>query len=181
MKMKKFFILIMLIMTGLFVVNTVKAQNSDWWVGGKVGYWHDKSDGGVKTNHFTIAPEFGYDFNAKWSLGTSIGYESINAKKGDSKDNSNAFIIAPYARYKYFNSGILTLFVDGGFGIAAGDSDGFQVGLAPGLAVKITDRFSFLTSVGYLGYKKDYFNNGGEGFGLSLNSSDLRFGFFYTF
>lgn len=179
--MKKFFILIILIMTGLLAVNTVKAQNSGWWLGGKVGYWHNKAEGGTKVNHFAILPEFGYDFNAKWSLGTSIGYESMSMKAEGGKDNANAFIIAPYARYKYFNSGILTLFVDGGFGFAAGDAEGFQIGLSPGLAVKITDRFSFLTSVGYLGYKKDHFNNGGEGFGLSLNSSDLKFGFFYSF
>lgn len=179
--MKKFFVLTVIILIGLFVVNTAKAQNSGWWLGGKVGYWHDKADNGSKTDHFSIAPEFGYDFNARWSLGASLGYEALNTKLNGDKDNNNVFIIAPYARYKYYNSGILTLFVDGGFGIAAGDADGFQIGVSPGLAVKITDRFSFLTSVGYLGYKKDHFNNGGEGFGLSLASSDLKFGFFYSF
>lgn len=180
--MRKFFVLIVIIIIGLFVVNTAKAQNSGWWLGGKVGYWHDKVDNGSKTDHFSIAPEFGYDFNAKWSLGASLGYESLSTKLNGHKDNNNVFVIAPYARYKYFNSGILTLFVDGGFGVAMGDADGFQIGLSPGLAVKITDHFSFLTSVGYLGYKKDHFNNsGGEGFGLSLASSDLKFGFFYSF
>lgn len=179
--MKKFFVLLALIVVGLFVANTAKAQNSGWWIGGKVGYWHDKADNGVKSDHFFVSPEFGYDFNAKWSLGTSIGYESISAKLNGEKDDNNAFIIAPYARYKYFNSGILTLFVDGGFGIAAGDAEGFQIGVSPGLAVKITDRFSFLSSIGYLGYKKDHFNGGGEGFGLSLASSELKFGFFYSF
>lgn len=179
--MKKFFTLIVVILIGLFAVNTAKAQNSGWWLGGKVGYWHDKADNGSKADHFSIAPEFGYDFNAKWSLGASLGYESLSTKLNGDKDNNNVFIIAPYARYKYYNSGILTLFVDGGFGIAAADADGFQIGLSPGLAVKITDRFSFLTSVGYLGYRKDHFNNGGEGFGLSLASSDLKFGFFYSF
>lgn len=178
--MKRFFVLIIVIMIGLFMVNLAHAQNSGWWAGGKVGYWHNKSES-IKTNHFSISPEFGYDFNAKWSVGTSIGYESIQAKTGDKDESTNAFIISPYVRYKYFNSGILTLFVDGGFGCAAGDVEGFQIGLAPGLAVKITDRFSFLTSVGYLGYKKDHFNDGGDGFGLNLASSDLKFGFFYSF
>lgn len=147
-----------------------------------MGYWHDKS-GDTKTNTFSIAPEAGYDFNKHWSVGAALGFDLGSVKVGDADSKSaNVFTIAPYARYKYYQTGILTLFMDGGFGIATGDSDGFQVGLTPGLALSITDHFSFLTSVGFLGYKKDYYNGGnGSGFGLRLASSDLKFGFYYSF
>lgn len=152
------------------------AQDSGWWIGGRVGYWHDKT-GGVSSNSFALAPEAGYDFNAKWSLAGVAGFDY--AKVGG--QSANVFVIEPYARYKYFNKGSFTLFVDGGFGIAMGDADGFKVGFTPGVAFKISDRFSLLTTIGFLGYKHDYYNGGGDGFGFDFKSSDLRFGFFYAF
>lgn len=157
-------------------VPTVSAQESGWWIGGRVGYWHDKVEG-VTSSGFALAPEFGHDFNAKWSLGGVLGFDY--RKIGNTSDE--VFVIEPYARYKYFSRDRFTLFVDGGFGVAMGDGSGWKVGLTPGLAFRISDRFSLLTSFGFLGYKNDYYNGGGDGFGFDFRSSDLRFGFFYSF
>lgn len=49
-------------------VMTASAQDSGWWIGGRVGYWHDKVDN-VSTNSFALAPEFGYDFNSYYNGG----------------------------------------------------------------------------------------------------------------
>ena len=153
-------------------------QEKGLWIGGKLGYWHDKTEG-VKTDSFSIAPEAGYDFNKRWSVGVALGYEYLKVKDGGS---ANVFTASPYARYKYYNKGILSLFLDGGVGFACCDHEGFQAGITPGLSVKINEHFSFLTQVGFLGYRKDYFNGGsGEAFGLKLSSSDLKFGFYYKF
>ena len=94
-------------------VPTVSAQESGWWIGGRAGYWHDKVEG-VTSSGFALAPEFGHDFNAKWSLGGVLGFDY--RKTGNTSDE--VFVIEPYARYKYFSRDRFTLFVDGGFGVA---------------------------------------------------------------
>lgn len=174
--MKKLVVTASIFLASISVANMACAQNSGWWVGGKIGYWHDKENG-VSSNSISVAPELGYDFNSKWSAGVAFGldYNKVESVK------TNVFILEPYARYKYFSKKAFTLFVDGGLGVACGDSDGFKIGLAPGMAIKVSDHFSLLASVGFLGYKNDYYNGGGNGFGFNLKSSDLKFGFFYSF
>ncbi len=81
-------------------VPTVSAQESGWWIGGRVGYWHDKVEG-VTSSGFALAPEFGHDFNAKWSLGGVLGFDY--RKTGNT--SAEVFVIEPYARYKYFSRG----------------------------------------------------------------------------
>ena len=175
--MKKIIIVLLAAAASFTAANKASAQEKGLWIGGKLGYWHDKTEG-VKTDSFSIAPEAGYDFNKRWSVGVALGYEYLKVKDGGS---ANVFTASPYARYKYYNKGILSLFLDGGVGFACCDHEGFQAGITPGLSVKINEHFSFLTQVGFLGYRKDYFNGGsGEAFGLKLSSSDLKFGVFLT-
>lgn len=45
--------------------------------------------------------------------------------------------------------------------------NGFEIGLKPGLAVKLNHSFSFITKVGFAGYRDDYFK-GSDGFGVTL-------------
>lgn len=145
------------------------APEKGWWLGGEVGYWNDEGE-----NTFTIAPKFGYDFNRHWAIGASVGFVGV--------DDAMAFEFAPYARWKFYNIGRLTLFLDGGIGVVLGDIEGFKVGFQPGLDVRISDHFKFLAHVGFLGYCNEFYNNGGgNGFGLRFSSSDLKFGFYYTF
>lgn len=154
---------------------SVKAQ--DWYAGGTLSFW-----GGDNVTSFGIAPEVGYHFNDKWAVGGSL--EFSHAKSNGLK--SNAFAIAPYARYTFFEVEQLSLFVDGGFGFStvgvkhADNVNGFEVGFRPGLSFAVTDNLSILTQVGFLGYRDDYLY-GSNGGGLSLSSGDLSFGFYYTF
>lgn len=108
--------------------------------------------------------------------------------KSEAAGKRNAFFIAPYARYTYCETGIVRLFLDGGFGIASskiGDADretGFEIGIKPGVAIKLNDTFSLITKVGFLGYRDDYYvNEEGNGFGLGLSGADVRFGFQVNF
>ena len=76
----------------------------------------------------SIAPEVGYDFNQRWSVGVALGFEYLKVKDGDSY---NVFTASPYARYKYYNKGILSLFLDGGVGFACGDYEDSRPALHP--------------------------------------------------
>lgn len=162
---------------------SVKAQGV--YTGGSLGVWHN--DDADRTS-ITIAPEVGYNFNEKWSLGVALDYTHETLKITDSKKATiNKFAIAPYVRYSYFEKGIVRLFLDGGFGIATvkyGDSksneNGFNVGITPGLSIKLAEHFNFITKVGFLGYQEDYFEEG-SAFGFKLSSENLTFGFHYEF
>ncbi|RHH14346.1 hypothetical protein DW228_05985 [Bacteroides fragilis] len=57
--------------------------------------------------------------------------------------------------------------------------DGFQVGIISGISSKLNERFCINGTIGYLGYRDKYW--GEEGLGVHLNSSDLKFGFYYLF
>ncbi len=121
----------------------------------------------------------GYDFNKRWSIGLALGFEYLDAGYYGS---ASVFTFSPYARWNYMNKGIFSLFLDGGFGFAFNDMEGFQIGITPGLSLRISDHFTFLAHIGFLGYRQDYFNGGfGEGYGLQLSSQDLKIGFYYKF
>ena len=161
----------------LLAAGTVSAQektapapkDKGWWVGGQIGYWYDAGE-----NTYEIAPEPGYDFNSRWAVGASVGFAGL--------DDVIVFELAPYARWKYYTTGRLTLFLDGGLSVACGDMTGFRIGFQPGLSIRINDRFRFLAHAGFLGYCNEFYNGGwGDGFGLKFTSSDLKFGFYYTF
>jgi len=148
---------------------TVDAADKGWWIGGQISYWYN--DG---VNTYAITPEVGYDFNNRWAIGASVGLVGL--------DDIRVFEFAPYARWKFYRTGCLTLFLDGGIGAVFGDMEGFKVGFQPGLSVKINKHFSFLTHIGFLGYCNEFYNGGeGDGFGLRFSSSDLKIGFYYTF
>lgn len=105
---------------------------------------------------FQISPEVGCHLTDQWAVGGEIGYTHY--------DDYNRFQFAPYARYTFYKTGIVGLFVDGTIGIAAGDGDtGFRLGLRPGLSLKATEHISFVTKVGFLGYSDSY--NGTSDFG----------------
>ena len=147
----------------------VAPEYKGWWIGGQIGYWNNDGE-----NTYAITPEFGYDFNRNWAIGVSVGLVGL--------DEEAAFEFAPYARWKFYRTGRLSLFLDGGFGAVFGDLTGFKIGFQPGLSVKIDKHFSFLAHVGFLGYRNEFYNGGeGDGFGLALSSSDLKLGFYYTF
>ena len=94
--------------------------------------------------------------------------------------------------YSYYESGIVRLFLDGTASIGfdkVKDGDTFkrgQVGLRPGIAVKLNDNFSFIAKYGFLGYRRnmDYDEDYApikHSFGLNLTSEDLSIGFHYAF
>lgn len=192
--MKKIFALAVL------AIASLSAAAGDFYVGGSLGYMHEGSkysENGFSpsTNTISILPEIGYNLNEKWAVGTVIGYNYMHYCGQDR--SGHMFQVSPYARYTYFrsSSNLISLFVDGGVEFGAGWSSYsdessktaciYGLGFRPGLSINIAENFSFVTHVGFIGYKGA--NNAakasgyGTKAGVSLNSNDITFGFYYNF
>lgn len=171
MKMRFLFIICL-----FFVALSAKAQ---MYVGGTFNFTHDDN---ADATEFTLAPEFGYNFNDRFAVAAELGFTH-----GDVKDvDVNAFFLAPYVRWTFFEKGMLRLFLDGGFGFSTAKvedfdrENGFEVGVKPGIALELTKNFAFVTKYGFLGYRDDYKLNNSVS-GLSLSTEDLSIGFEFSF
>ncbi|WP_294619467.1 outer membrane beta-barrel protein [uncultured Bacteroides sp.] len=170
--MKKFVILLFVAMAAL----SVKAQV---YVGGTVSLWHNDD---ADATAFTLNPEVGYNLNEKLAVGGILTFAHSKLDEG----KYNAFGIAPYLRYSYYENKIVRLFVDGGLGFSTQKVkgfdavNGFEIGFKPGIAIKLNDKFSLVAKCGFLGYRDDYMNVG-SGYGFNFKSEDLSFGFHYEF
>lgn len=191
--MKKILTLAVVALAGVLGAN---AEN--WYVGGNVGFWHESGNGSeASTNELYIQPEIGYNFNQTWAVGVGIGYDYKHYC--GTKTSDNYFNFNPYARWSYFrtSNNLVQLFVDGTVGIGAGsrdvDVDGYkshtaftwEIGLRPGVAFNLTNKFSVVAHLGFLGYQGA--NNTAKAMGhhnmagLRLSSNDLTLGFYYNF
>ena len=127
-----------------------------------------------------IAPEIGYKLNEKWTVGTSVRLESV--EKGYS--NETSYAIAPYVRYHIVKMGAITLFSDAALGFAMVEPDGgngateWYAGIRPGLSIGINNRFSFVTHVGFIGYKDSSEINGDKSFSLNWSGTNISVGFY---
>jgi hypothetical protein len=164
--------------------------NAQVYVGGGVGLQSSSYDGNSET-FFKLVPEIGYNLDENWAVGIAVGYgeHKTTLKSGNLKTTAKvkAFEIAPYARYTFAKCGKVNFFVDGGVGFktaSKADWTEFNVGLKPGLAVALSDKVSFVSHFGFLGY--DVFNPEGDKnnvskFGLDLDGNDLTFGLYFNF
>ena len=163
----------------LFATMLVASVKAQVYVGGTVGLWHNDD---LDATFFKLEPEVGYNLSEKWAVGGVLAF--AHGKTDGSK--YNAFALAPYARYSYYENKIVRLFVDGGFGFStqkvkgADSVNGFEIGFKPGIAIKLNSKFSAVAKCGFLGYRDDYMT-GDNGYGFAFTSEDLSFGFHYEF
>ena len=166
---------------------TSLVANAQLYVGGELGFWREWQDGANTTN-LTILPEIGYNLSDNLAIGTVIGWEYAYVQG----IKANGLTVAPYLRYTFFKWDNVNVFVDGGFGFATAKVKGmdaqnaWSVGLKPGVAVNLTEKLSFVTHFGFLGYRDSDDEIGPEifgrnGFGLDLNGNNLTFGLYYNF
>lgn len=153
------------------------------YVGGALSWTHDDDR---SYNSFELAPEVGYYFTPKWALGCELAY----AHDKQQAVKSNSFIIAPYARYIFFNKGIVRLFVDGSLGFSTqkykdvDDSDnGFEIGFKPGIAFEATKHICLEAHYGFLGYRDKFAGAGANASvsGLDFDPNSLRLSIKYEF
>ena len=163
--------------------------NAQIYLGGELGMWREWQDGANKSS-VSVLPEVGYTLSDQLAIGTVIGYR-YNYEKGA---KVNALEVAPYLRYTFLQLDNVNLFVDGGFGFytykyknAAGVSsdaqNAWEVGLKPGVAVNLTDKLSFVTHFGFLGYRDADAATpfGRNGFGFNADGNALTFGLYWNF
>lgn len=189
--MKKIFTLIVMAIAAI----ATPAMAGDWYLGGNVGFMHRESNA-HKINEFSIQPEVGYNFSDRWAVGGQIGYLYRNTYNVDPNVNLNLFTINPYARFSYFrtSNNLIQLFIDGSVGLGIGSTSAggnsstactYEIGLKPGIAVNITDHFSVVAHLGFVGYHgaNNKAKAGGEEEygGINFHSNNLNFGFYYTF
>lgn len=179
--MKKFMLMVAM------AVATLTA-NAQVYVGGGLGF--NSYDSGVEgadtKTSFAIAPEIGYKLDDQLAVGIELGYG--HDKQGDAK--YDAFKIAPYARYTFAKWGKVGLFADAQFAYLHeknGDSklNTWSLGIKPGLSVDLTENWTFLTKIGWLGYESAKADAEGakasSDFGLNLNGTNLSFAVVYNF
>ena len=176
-----------IIAIALFAVMAVPAS-AQLYVGGSVSAWRNGTE---KVTTASILPEVGYTLSDQFAIGTVIGWEHSH----ETGISTNIVRFEPYARYTFFKSGIVGLFVDGGFGLGfgkakfeEGDSDTatvWNIGFKPGVSFQVSDRCSLVAHFGFLGYQgandaakaADY----ADEWGLNLSGNSLKLGFYYTF
>ena len=149
----------------LFATMLVASVKAQVYVGGTVGLWHNDD---LDATFFKLEPEVGYNLSEKWAVGGVLAFAHGKADEG----KYNAFALAPYARYSYYENKVVRLFVDGGFGFSTQkvkgfDSvNGFEIGFKPGIAIKLNSKFSAVAKCGFLGYRDDYMT-GDNGYGFA--------------
>lgn len=197
--MKKIFAIAALAVASVF--GTANAGNG--YIGGSIGFMHESGNVSLfnqstraTINTFNILPELGYNFNDKWAIGTTIGYEYKHFNGFDT--DSHMFEFNPYARFTFFrtSNNLVQLFVDGGAGIGLGsidygdDDDAktgiiWNVGFRPGVALNFTDSFSMVAHLGFLGYEganRRAYNAGyNRKGGIMLDGNNVTLGFYYNF
>ncbi|MEG1729136.1 MAG: outer membrane beta-barrel protein [Bacteroidaceae bacterium] len=163
---------------------TTLVASAQVYVSGEVGFWNNDDDD--KTS-VSIRPEVGYILSEDWAIGTTLGWDYLKIKE----NKVNAFIVAPYARYTCLKLGSVSLFLDGGFTFSTSKMKGaeesgnaWEIGVKPGISIKLAEKFNFVSHIGFIGYcdKDDNFaGSASKGFGLNLDATNVTFGILYNF
>lgn len=183
--MKKFLTLAIAFIATL-TASTAYAEG--WYAGGSVGFDRNTTDNKTQV---TIMPEVGYNFTDKVALGAVAGYQH-QYDKGNKLDLVR---VSPYLRYTYLKVGKVDLFVDGGVDVGIGYSKAIYgnggaavvwgIGLKPGVAFNVNEKFSLVAHVGFAGYEGANHQARKVGapnrIGIGLDGNDISFGFYYKF
>lgn len=174
-------LLILVALVATFGMNA----NAQIWVGGQVTYNHYKNQisDNSKTfnNSLAILPEIGYNLNDNLAVAMTIGYQWENVGSTvfntTTKTDVSDFIIAPYVRYSFLKTGMVSFFVDGQIGLDIRNSGnnsqvGFGLGVYPGIALDLGGNVSLVGRVGMVGFDmigdESTFNFGVDGNNVSL-------------
>lgn len=201
--MKKLFLMV------AFMAATV-AASAQVYIGGGINFSSYKpayiespgSPSPDSQTKFGIAPEIGYKLDDKMAVGISLGYSHSSKKPY----TVNEFSIAPYFRYTFVKWNNVGLFADAEFAYnfkktteengtydANGNptdldtkENGWSLGIRPGVSIDVNDKLTFVTKVGFLGYKSEKPSDvqgqkGSSEFGLDFDTKGLEFALYYNF
>lgn len=175
----------------LFLVVSVYAICADaqFYVGGTFGYLNEHK--GDNVAYCKILPEIGYNFDTKLSVGVILGYTKNWAKiipnNNYNQTCDNGFTIQPYARYKFFSTGILSIYGEANIGYTQYKDVGseFSIYVRPVASLDITKHVSVISKVGFVGYDlyspKASDEDNKSLWGINLDGNTLEFGAIYKF
>lgn len=148
--------------------------NAQWYVGGSLLFDTAKNTDqyGKSMARIEFAPEVGYTISDKSALGVSFSFDNIGGGTGVE--------IAPYYRYFMTKMGPVSLFVDGQLlldfrSLGGGESTStFGLGVAPGIAIPVSDNLSFVGHLGRIGYYDNSFQ-------IDCSPAHIGMGLYYSF
>lgn len=160
------------------------SANAQVYVGGNLGVASVDDE-----TTYKVLPEIGYSLNDKWAIGTVVGWgkgtSMMDIEKGYEEALIGTFEVDPYVRYTVLNTKYVNVFCDGALGYKHynGLGNSWSVGLKPGLAVNLNDKFAFVTHVGFLGWKNFEPNHGSstDSWGVNVDGNNVTFGVYYNF
>ena len=169
------------------VLFTSFAMNAQFWIGGSLGLEFVKPDyeGSKTITTFSFAPELGFAGNEKVDFVLALNESLINYDG----TTANSISVEPYIRYTFAKAGIVSLFIDGGFGVGYTEFSDydfleesqirFHIGFRPGIKLSLTEKFGLSAKLGFVGYEKIVSSY--DAFGFNLNNNSLSFGAYYSF
>ncbi|MFC5195817.1 outer membrane beta-barrel protein [Bizionia hallyeonensis] len=171
---------------------TTGFAKGDIFISGSVGFGSEKI-ADDKANVFEIAPQAGFFVTENIAVGAKLGYISRKAESGpvDTVD-MGTLSAGVFGRYYFTPDSQFSVFGELGVDYRSTDdkladvkTDGFAVGVAPGVSYFISKSFALEASFGILGYtteKADF--DGAESYdtlSFGLNLRDINFGLVYKF
>ena len=164
-----------------FMVFSTKQAAAQWYVGGSLGYQDEPLQSLL---HFS--PEAGYSFNPHWTVGLGISLENwtVQVKIIDPNDANHYTAedksvfrcnLNPYVRYTFFRTDRLSLFADAAASFDANhDFHVNYLGLRPGLSYQLTDHFTAVAHLGFIGSEN-------QNFKAEVSLNNLGFSLYYLF
>lgn len=121
--------------------------NAQFYLGGS---FRAVNNTDAPSSSFSFAPELGYNINESFSIGSGFGF--YTSRTGDHR--SSSFSFSPYARYTFAELGPINFFIDGAVKLTTrkGGDGSWEIGLYPGIALPLTDSFSFVAHMGQLSF-----------------------------
>ena len=174
------------IMLSLAMALVSVCASAQVYIGGTAGISSNKIGDGDSKTAYKLIPEIGYQFNNQWEAGIEVGIQKGEVCKISAVGDATTFTIAPYVRYTAVETKLVDFFFEGtiGYGsVSKGGGDFYEVGIKPGLAVKLSNHVDFITKVGFLGYRgysPDHGDNWST-FGVDVDATNISFGAIYKF
>ncbi|WP_299885694.1 outer membrane beta-barrel protein [uncultured Lacinutrix sp.] len=174
-------------------------EKGDVFISGSVGFGSE-SQADDKTNGFTIAPRVGFFVSENIAVGAQLSYGSFTdeTKVADTtiEDKDTTFGAGVFGRYYFTPDSQFSIFGELAAGISStkneqtgvdvdAKSNGFNIGIAPGISYFVSNNIALEASFGVLGYSSDKADFDGaearNNFNFGVNLSDINFGIIYKF
>lgn len=144
-----------------FLAVAATSANAQFYLGGtlQLGTQNVKvgDADGVSTTTFGILPEIGYNITDVFAIGAELGF---NTSKTEDYKALNVWGVGPYVRANFAELGNnVKLFADAFFAYewasqGDADTDGFEVGLRPGINVALNDNWGLIGKMTLFSYSK---------------------------